>query len=188
VGRARHAGIRHALSNLHPYVPLQTWIATTDGDSTVPRSWLLEQLALADDGFDAVAGTIQVTDWRGHSTELARAFERFYAPDGCSDEHGHVHGTNMGVRADAYESAGGFSELETGEDHALWAALGSSGRRTLSTRRLVVTTSARLCGRAPRGFADFLARFQPDATWTASSLLRDRHGSNPATPRPRARS
>ena len=137
----------------------KTWLATTDADSKVPREWLREQVALANRGVDAVAGTIRVVDWDGYSADRARAFERFYAPRGRSDEHQHEHATNLGVRADAYESAGGFSHLETGEDHALWSALRRAGRKMVSTRRFPVVTSARLEGRAPSGFADFLNKF-----------------------------
>jgi hypothetical protein len=69
--------------------------------------------------------------------------------------HTHVHGANLSVRADAYEDVGGWSDLALAEDHCLWGRL----RRRLrgsSPVSSVVTTSARLQGRATGGFADTL--------------------------------
>jgi len=160
VGIARHAGVRRLQEHYASVSPSRLWLATTDADSRVPRTWLVDQLTLADSGVDAVAGTIQITDWDDFPNDRVRAFLDFYTPAGCSDHHDHVHGTNLGIRGDAYDAAGGFADLESGEDHALWNALRREGRRLLSTRRLPVATSARRVGRAPRGFADFLALFQ----------------------------
>jgi hypothetical protein len=135
--------------------PHELWLATTDADSTVPHTWLRDQITLADGGAEAIAGTVHVQDWRCHSLKLARAFAAFYAPPGCSDQHEHVHGANLGVRADAYLAAPAFTRA-TGEDHALWNALREANRNLVSTRRVCVTTSARREGRAPNGFAESL--------------------------------
>jgi glycosyltransferase involved in cell wall biosynthesis len=159
VGRARHAGAECLLRQFNTIDRGKLWLATTDADSTVPSVWLQEQLALADAGVDGVAGTIRVEDWSPHSTAKAEAFEAFYAsPDG-SDDHEHVHGTNLAMRSDAYVAAGGFAHLESGEDHALWNALRHAGRSLVSTRRHPVITSSRRQGRAPHGFAGFLEAF-----------------------------
>ena len=42
--------------------------------------------------------------------------------------HRHVHGANLGVRADLLDAVGGWRRLHTGEDHDLWqrALLGVS--------------------------------------------------------------
>ena len=75
-------------------------------------------------------------------------------PDGS---HPHVHGANLGVRADAYLKAGGWSHVETGEDHDLWSRLTEAGLRRLSSSAITVLTSGRRVGRAPNGFAEALA-------------------------------
>jgi cellulose synthase/poly-beta-1,6-N-acetylglucosamine synthase-like glycosyltransferase len=69
-----------------------------------------------------------------------------------------VHGANLGVRADAYVDVGGFSHLKVAEDHCLWGRLRQRGWRIRSCAKTVVTTSARLQGRAVGGFADTLRR------------------------------
>ena len=71
-----------------------------------------------------------------------------------------MHGANLGFRASAYLTAGGFPELPTAEDHALVAALATTGSRVLRTRALPVITSARRESRAPHGFSHYLARLE----------------------------
>jgi hypothetical protein len=71
--------------------------------------------------------------------------------------HPHVHGANIGVRADVYLEAGGWTPLETGEDHDLWNRLSGSGCTKRSIAQLKVITSGRRIGRAPHGFAEALA-------------------------------
>jgi hypothetical protein len=157
VGRARAAGMARVLERLSPYPAPSTWLATTDADSVVPHAWLTEQLRLANAGAAAVAGSIQVGDWDGYPARVVERFLRFYEPPGSGDAHTHVHGANLGVRADAYLEVGGFEPIATGEDHALWTALQRAARPRVSSRRLAVQTSARRHARAPRGFSDFLA-------------------------------
>lgn len=160
VGRARARGACVALGALGTIDPRDTWLASTDADSRVPACWLTKQLALADAGADAFAGTITIDDWSEHTPAVARAFDRFYVPPGAGEQHGHVHGANLGVRADAYLASGGFPGLPTGEDHALWNALRRGGRRVVARRDPVVVTSARRRGRAPAGFSGFLRDVQ----------------------------
>lgn len=59
VGRARAAGMEHALR----HGPDGLWLATTDADSRVPRSWLAWHLAHGRAGADLLAGTVAVDDW-----------------------------------------------------------------------------------------------------------------------------
>jgi hypothetical protein len=157
VGRARAHGAELALRHFAHRDLSRVWLATTDADSRVSPRWLVEHIAIANTGVDALAGVIQIDDWTGHSPAQARAFRRFYEGARVQRSHGHVHGSNLGVRANAYVEVGGFEELATGEDHALWNALERSGKRLASERTVVVTTSSRLVGRAPNGFAGFLA-------------------------------
>lgn len=75
-------------------------------------------------------------------------------PDGS---HPHVHGANLGFRADIYLRSGGWKGLDTGEDHDLWNRLMQATTRRASTATVKVLTSGRRVGRAPHGFADALA-------------------------------
>lgn len=157
VGRARRHGVAHALRILE-LPAAQVWVATTDADSLVPPTWLADQVTLADGGADAVAGTVEVIDWAEHPEGAPARFVRAYEGPMCLDDHTHVHGANLGVRASAYEAVGGFPGLASGEDHALWGALRRAGHALVATRRLPVVTSARRIARAPDGFAATLAR------------------------------
>ncbi|HEY0193769.1 MAG TPA: glycosyltransferase family A protein [Kofleriaceae bacterium] len=156
VGQARTAGMARALAELADIPPARLWLATTDADTLVPSTWLADQLALAARGARAVAGTIRVANWEGHPAGIAARFADHYAPAGSGDHHPHIHGANLGVRADAYLAVGGFAPLPTGEDHALWNALQAAAQPCVATRTIEVSTSARRHGRAPGGFARFL--------------------------------
>ena len=157
VGRARALGAARVLERFEQRGLARDaiWLATTDADTRVPRDWLVEQLRCAEVGAHAVAGAIAVDDWSEHPPGLGERFARFYADGG--EYHPHVHGANLGVRADAYVVAGGFAPLATGEDHALWRAL--ADRPRIATRKITVVTSARRRARAPDGFAGFLVAF-----------------------------
>lgn len=134
----------------------RVWLANTDADCWVPPEWLVEQLEFARNGAEAVAGIVDVDSFEEHDEQVSQRFRSTYLlyPDGT---HPHVHGANLGVRADAYLRAGGWANLSTAEDHDLWARLQASGARTVSPSRLRVLTSGRRTGRAPMGFAAALA-------------------------------
>lgn len=152
-GAARQLGARRAMFDLG-VDPGRAWIANTDADTVVDPDWLTVQLDLAASGVVGVAGIVRL---HRDSPDLAlvESFERSYvtAHDGS---HPHVHGANLGFRADAYEAVGGWNPLATGEDHDLWHRLSRFGPVTATTS-LAVTTSARTRGRAPNGFAADLA-------------------------------
>ncbi|MEU8135987.1 glycosyltransferase [Streptodolium elevatio] len=133
------------------------WLATTDADSRVPRGWLACQIAWAARGWDAVAGTVRVSDWSGHPPGAAEAFAARY-----HHWHGrppHVHGANLGFRSAAYQAVGGFTTSAVGEDHDLVRALENAGYRVLRTAAHSVVTSARLDPRAPGGFGHALRAY-----------------------------
>jgi glycosyltransferase involved in cell wall biosynthesis len=132
------------------------WFANTDADCVLPATWLVDQLRMADAGAEAVAGIVSVDSFADHERGVAEGFHRTYLthPDGS---HPHVHGANLGVRADAYLRSGGWSDLETAEDHDLWGRLSRAGATRVSSSRLTVITSGRRVGRAPHGFAAALA-------------------------------
>ncbi|CAN5361319.1 glycosyltransferase [soil metagenome] len=143
VGVARAVGFALATSE---------WIATTDADSTVPPHWLQAQLDLAAEGADAVIGTVRPaaadltrSEWR--EWELSHADGRAL---------GHVHGANLGIRASAYHSVGGFSAVSEHEDVDLVHRLRSADFRISASDRLEVVTSGRREGRTPGGYATYL--------------------------------
>jgi len=155
VGVARALAAKAALERYNgPY--RRCWLANTDADCEVPEDWLLDQLALAKRGFAAVAGVVGVDSFAEHGPSVEKLFRSTYLihSDGT---HPHVHGANLGVRADAYLHAGGWMNLATAEDHDLWNRLKVAQHRSLSIATLKVVTSGRRLGRAPAGFAAALA-------------------------------
>jgi glycosyltransferase involved in cell wall biosynthesis len=157
VGAARDAGVREVLSWTRHLDPAAVWLATTDADTVVPASWLSQQVHYADAGWDAVVGTVTVTDWAGHPPEMPPLFREHYGDGQGQGTHRHVHGANLGFRAEAYLAAGGFGPSPTAEDHALVESLSAAGRRILRTTSVSVVTSARRRARAPRGFSHLLS-------------------------------
>ena len=145
VGVARAVGVRELLRRG------ASWVATTDADTLVPPGWLTAQLEYAARGWDAVVGTVAVTDWTGHPPKRPAAYAHRYASDRAP-----VHGANLGFTAHAYVTAGGFPPIPTGEDHALVNAMERAGHRVLRTSRVRVVTSARHRYRAPHGFGHLL--------------------------------
>jgi glycosyltransferase involved in cell wall biosynthesis len=164
VGAARAAGAREVLRWAGHLDPANVWLATTDADTLVPARWLHQQARYAGQGWDAIVGTIRVADWSGHPPGTRSLFRERYERDENygtrANQHPHVHGANLGVRASAYLRAGGFPALPTAEDHALVAALTADGGRVLRTRALPVVTSARRDSRAPDGFGHYLRQLE----------------------------
>jgi glycosyltransferase involved in cell wall biosynthesis len=154
VGAARAAGFAHART-LGGGDDANTWYACTDADSRVGAEWLLRQVeALA----DMVLGVVHVSDWHDFSAAaIDRYLTAYRAKSGRRGEgHGHVHGANMGFRADSYWQEGGFAALASGEDVDLVQRFETGGHRIRRDARLSVQTSARNRGRAPHGFAAHL--------------------------------
>jgi glycosyltransferase involved in cell wall biosynthesis len=155
VGTARAAGMTELL---RLGVGLDLWLATTDADTVVPPRWLQRQVEYADQGWDVVLGTVTVADWSEHPPHVPAAFAARY---GFGDgPHPHVHGANIGIRASAYQAAGGFQPLRTAEDHALLAAVAEAGCSVLQAEDVTVETSARRHARAPHGFSHLLRTLQ----------------------------
>jgi glycosyltransferase involved in cell wall biosynthesis len=75
VGAARRADFTRLM---HEFGADRVWLATTDADTQVPRSWLADQLVHARRGVDAVAGMVSVTDWRGHAPAVVERFRRLH--------------------------------------------------------------------------------------------------------------
>ena len=150
VGTSRAVGFTYARS-IGNVDDSCTWYATTDADSRVGPDWLLRQIVA---NADVVLGVVHVPEWRHHSPVVALRHVRGYRSDG--PHHDHVHGANLGFRANAYWRVGGFAALETGEDVELVERFERNGYVISRDPSLSVATSDRKIARAPAGFAHHL--------------------------------
>ncbi|TFD29557.1 glycosyltransferase family 2 protein [Cryobacterium cryoconiti] len=150
VGAARRTGVRHLLPTSDHFTSA-TWIASTDADSAVPPNWLSAQLAFARNSVDLVLGTVIPDEGLADGVR-----ERWDAQHRLVEGHGHVHGANLGVRADRYLQAGEFARVDGHEDVRLVSDLRSLRVSEIRTELIPVLTSGRLTGRAPAGFAGYL--------------------------------
>jgi cellulose synthase/poly-beta-1,6-N-acetylglucosamine synthase-like glycosyltransferase len=155
-GAARRLGVDHVLKRFRGRASTGVWIANTDADSEPHADWITQQLALANQGYCGVAGIVHLAAIDGQGPEVAERWRQDYLPPAAAGTHPHVHGANLGIRADAYLDAGGWSNLTVAEDHCLWGRVRTCGWRIVSSIASVVTTSGRLTGRASGGFADSL--------------------------------
>jgi hypothetical protein len=149
VGAARRLGMADMVGVLGV---AGTWLATTDADSVVPPDWLARQLRYARAGATVVAGTVGVADWSERPAGVRRIAEGAYR----GPNRRHVHGANLGMRAESYLGVGGFTTVDRDEDVALVAALSAAGEPIVWADDLAVTTSSRRVSRAPAGFATYL--------------------------------
>ncbi|MDD7930655.1 glycosyltransferase [Microbacterium thalli] len=152
VGTARRRGVAAALAELGDPAPDETWIATTDGDSTVPLTWLDHQLDLRAAGAQVVLGTVR-PDFAdltpAHATHWLDTHPR-------GEPAGNVHGANLGMSGAVHLAAGGFPDLDEHEDVEIVRAARAAGARVVATDRNEVTTSGRFEGRTPGGYAAFV--------------------------------
>ena len=162
VGAARAAGFAAAAQRW----AARTWLATTDADSVVPTTWLADQAVHHRALVQGVVGTVSV-DWQQHSATTRGRYDRLYhVGEGM---HGHVHGANLGVRADAYWRVGGFRPLHVGEDVDLVGRLVDAGTPLAWDARNVVRTSDRSDCRARGGFGDYVRSLAEDAVGAAAA-------------------
>ncbi|WP_341953557.1 glycosyltransferase [Salinibacterium sp. TMP30] len=151
VGAARHHGIHHVLTSSDTSESA-LWIANTDADSQVPANWLVHQWELATAGVDMMIGTV-----RPDFNDLSEAQrQRWLATHTPEYANGHVHGANLGFRADRYRSVGGFRPVAEHEDVLLAASLSEAGAHVAATHSCCVLTSGRAQGRTPGGYASHL--------------------------------
>jgi hypothetical protein len=145
-----------------------TWLLSTDADTVVGQDWISQVLAVAAEHDSAcVAGLVRLDAWQGSPAGM-RAYRRVLdrqLPRGASgDDHRHVYGANLAVRADAYLAVGGYPDALHGEDQQLVDALDAAGYPIARTCRTTVTTSGRTHGRAAGGLADLLRRLDSGRT------------------------
>jgi glycosyltransferase involved in cell wall biosynthesis len=154
-GAARQAAVAHGLSisRVASHQPRRVWIANTDADTVVPPTWLATHLRYAAT-HHAIAGIVDL-DSHEVPAELLHRFRLTYHIG--DDIHDHVHGANLGVRADVYLSVGGWCPQTTvGEDHGLWNRLIDVGATIRHSTHLRVITSGRVVSRVEGGFASNL--------------------------------
>ncbi len=154
VGAARAAGVRHLLQteSAAGVAVGDMWIASTDADSAVPADWLQTQLLHARIGVELLLGTVR-PDPRELAAGVLAAYRLRHL---ITDGHPHVHGANLGVRADTYVSVGSFQDVVSHEDVLLSHAVRAAGGWVVSTGASPVLTSGRTHGRAPEGMAHYL--------------------------------
>ena len=147
VGAARQIGAQAALAAAGEAGGL--WLASTDADSRVPRTWLTQIVMEARLGAEVILGTVQPEIGLPPGVDAAWC-DRHHAREG----HPHVHGANLALRADAYIALGGWNAMSSGEDVDLADRM--AHRRVSRTAAMPVTTSVRRNARAPHGFSSYL--------------------------------
>ncbi|MDO4027261.1 glycosyltransferase [Clavibacter michiganensis] len=151
VGAARAQGVDAARAGWDGD-DAEHWIGCTDADSAVPPAWITSQLELADGGADVVVGTVR-PELDDLSPAQVAAWRATRVP---GHANGHVHGANLGVRADAYVAAGGFPAVAEHEDVDLVTRLRGLDARITASAAGEVLTSSRREGRTPGGYAGYL--------------------------------
>ncbi len=152
VGRARAIGVRIALQHIDS-PPERSWISNTDADSAVPSNWISAQVGLAQEHVGMMIGTVR-PDFADLTAEQTSAWHAAHSP---GHANGHVHGANLGIRADLYDEAGGFPSVEEHEDVELASRVRRLGAKVTASNECEVMTSGRRFGRTPGGYAGFLA-------------------------------
>ncbi|MFZ7087041.1 glycosyltransferase [Curtobacterium sp. RRHDQ10] len=163
VGPARLLGVRAALDVAGPPVR-NRWIANTDADSRVDPRWLLQQLDALERDAAVLVGAV-VPDPEDLAPEVLARWLLTHPPGATL---GHVHGANLGIRADVHERLGGFEPIAEHEDVRLVAAARAAGFRVEATEEFPVVTSGRFAGRTPGGYAEHLRAVYGDAAIEAS--------------------
>lgn len=151
-GACRDLGFRTALEFLDVDGTASIWLATTDADSAVPPHWLTRQVELAIMGADAILGSVE-PDPADMDPAIHRRWLELHP---FREDHQHIYGANLGIRASAYLSAGGFPGLRAHEDRVLVERLRRHGFAVTATDTIRVVTSGRTYARAPEGFAAYL--------------------------------
>jgi hypothetical protein len=98
-------------------------------------------------------GTV-VVDWCEHSAATRGRYDRLYRAGEAT--HDHVHGANLGFRADAYWRVGGFRPLHVGEDVDLVERFLNAGTSLVWDPDNAVLTSDRRDFRAAGGFGGYV--------------------------------
>ncbi len=165
-GAARRIGMDAAAHRLLQVGARRGLIACTDADSRPAPDWLARQLDHVGRGARAIAGVIELDPGeaaqlpaevrRRRSRDARTRLERVRRQDPGASHH-HFAGASLGVTAEAYLEVGGLAPLSALEDAAFAERLQAGGVPILRASDVVVSTSARIHGRARRGLAVDLA-------------------------------
>jgi len=155
VGDVRNIGFRHLCGRLGA-VAERTWLLSTDADTLVPPTWVLDHLRYAATGADAVAGAVDLDDPHELPPDALARYTALVTRRVAGRTHGHAYAANLGVRASAFQHVGGFPAVAYGEEHALLIRLRRAGLHVVSPTDVRARTSARRVGRANGGLADLL--------------------------------
>ena len=147
-----------------------TAIMTTDADSVVAPDWIARNLAAVEAGADAVGGLIRLRE--GDLANLPQFVRHCYAQDrryaaliakledlldpqagDAAPRHLDHFGSSLACTPGAYAACGGMPALPTLEDEAFVDRLRRVELKLRHDPKVVVTTSARLEGRATVGLA-----------------------------------
>ncbi|WP_328457556.1 MULTISPECIES: glycosyltransferase [unclassified Amycolatopsis] len=150
IGEVRDLGVHAVRAGLAGHAASEVLLLNTDADTQVASGWAREHLRRVERGAHAVTGPAELAGPFPGSPHAARRYHAVVS-GGVN-----VYGANLGVRADAFDTVGGFGVCRTGEDHDLWRRLGEAGFRCRVEPAAVVRTSSRLDGRAPDGLAALL--------------------------------
>jgi GT2 family glycosyltransferase len=156
IGAVRNIGFHRVLARLGAATE-RIWLLSTDADTLVPPTWVLDHLRHAEAGAHAVAGAVDLDDPDGLPPDALARYSTLVAAGITGLTHEHVYAANLGVRADAFEQVGGFPAVACGEEHALLRRLRRGGLQVVSPNDVRARTSARTEGRASGGLADLLA-------------------------------
>lgn len=159
VGRARALGTAHARTLARATPPGRHWFAHTDADSRVHPDWLVQQVDALLAGAHLLVGAV-VPDPDDLDPAVLDRWRAAHPPGAAL---GHVHGANLGVRADADTALGGFDPVPEHEDVRLVDRARALGLDVRATTELPVVTSGRFAGRTPGGYAEHLRRTYGDA-------------------------
>jgi glycosyltransferase involved in cell wall biosynthesis len=155
VGDLRNLGLRHVAARLGA-VGERTWLLSTDADTLVPPTWVLDHLRHAAAGADAVAGAVDLDDPHVLAPDALARYTTLVTRGVAGHSHGHAYAASLGVRASAFQRVGGFPPVACGEEHALLIRLRRAGLHVVSPTDVRARTSARRDGRARGGLADLL--------------------------------
>jgi glucosyl-3-phosphoglycerate synthase len=165
-GPARALGMDLACAQLLQAGRPQGLIATTDADSRPAEDWLARQLAHRDAGATVIAGRIELDAVEAddlpervrHARERdAAARLRLVRRADPDAGHHHFAGASLAITAAAYRAVGGLEPRRALEDEGFAQRLAEHGIAIRRAPDVVVTTSARVRGRAARGLSVDLA-------------------------------
>ena len=143
------------------------WGGSGQLNPEAPATWLADQAVHHRALAQGVVGTV-AADWQQHSATTRRRYDRLYRVRDPG-VHGHVHGANLGVRADAYWRIGGFRALRVGEDVDLVSRLVEAGTPLAWDAHNAVLTSDRRDCRARGGFGDHVRSLAEDGGASAAT-------------------